>query len=188
MRKYACLPEESVVDGAFSLIPVQDPHIEPIRVWRNDQIDVLRQVAPIEKYQQVEYFQNNIWTSMSEKDPKNILLSYLENDKLIGYGGLVNIAWEHQRAEVSFLVNTPLARDLSAYNQRFAVFLKLLKQVAFRQLEFRKLFTETYEFRFNTIQVLEENNFVLEGRLRAHVIVNGGAVTSLIHGCHAHEP
>jgi RimJ/RimL family protein N-acetyltransferase len=186
MRRYACLPEEPVGEGNFSLIPVQDAHIESIRGWRNEQIDVLRQTAPIEKDQQIAYFQKHIWPSMTVGEPKSVLFGYLENDQLIGYGGLVHIAWEHRRAEVSFLVNTPLARDVPAYDMRFAMFLKLLKQVAFFQIGLRKLCTETYEFRHNTIRVLEECDFMLEGRLRAHVLINGAPVASLMHGCHAH--
>ncbi|QHE83766.1 GNAT family N-acetyltransferase [Hydrogenophaga sp. BPS33] len=185
MRRYVCLPAETVTQAAFSLVPVQDDHIESIRIWRNEQIDVLRQATPIEKEQQVAYFQNNIWPSMEEAQPRNILLSFLENERPIGYGGLVHIAWEHQRAEVSFLVNTPLARDVPAYDARFGIFLELLKRVAFHQLGFRKLCTETYAFRDNTIRVLEASGFVLEGRLLDHVLVNGKPVTSLMHGCHA---
>jgi RimJ/RimL family protein N-acetyltransferase len=186
MRRYVCFPDEGVVNGVFSLIAIQDSHIEHIREWRNDQIDVLRQVEPIEKIQQVEYFQKNIWPTMTESCPKNILLSYLENGQLIGYGGLVHIAWEHQRAEVSFLLNTLLTKDVTLYNSHFAEFLRLLKKLAFGCLAFRKLHTETYEFRSNTIRVLEESGFVLEGRLHAHVLINGEPVTSLVHGCHAH--
>ena len=44
----------------------------------------------------------HIWPDMPSLQPKNLLLAYMEDDNLIGYGGLVHIAWEHLRAEVSF--------------------------------------------------------------------------------------
>ncbi|NLC72729.1 MAG: GNAT family N-acetyltransferase [Ruminococcaceae bacterium] len=169
-------------DG-LTLMPIQSDHIELIRQWRNAQIDVLRQSEPITEKQQVEYFNNHIWPDMKEKYPKNILLSILEDNILIGYGGLVHIAWEHKRAEVSFLLRPDYTVNTNIYSKYFTIFLQLIKKLAFLELGFQRIYTETYESRLITISILENAGFVREGILRKHVIKNGKIQDSLIHGC-----
>jgi RimJ/RimL family protein N-acetyltransferase len=182
-RRYVCLPEEAVTQGGYSLITVQDEHIEAIRQWRNAQIDVLRQATPISPEQQVAYYAQHIWPALLVPQPANILLAFLHGSRLIGYGGLVHLAWEHRRGEVSFLLDTALAADTTRYAALFEIYLGLLKQLAFDKLRLHRLCTETYAFRDGTIAVLEHSGFLLEGRLRDHVRVDGQWVDALMHGC-----
>ncbi|MGI5883003.1 MAG: GNAT family N-acetyltransferase [Dethiobacteria bacterium] len=168
-------------------MPVQPNHIEFIRQWRNAQIGVLRQSEPITKEQQIEYFDNHIWPDMNKKYPENILLSILEGNTLIGYGGLVHIAWVHRRAEVSFLLKPEYTVDQDVYSRYFTVFLQLIRELAFQELGFQRLHTETYASRSNTISTLENTGFVREGLMRKHVIKNGKTEDSLIHGCLSSE-
>ena len=37
-----------------------------------------------------------------EKQPNQLLFSFIENNLLIGYGGLVHIDWTNKNAEISF--------------------------------------------------------------------------------------
>lgn len=182
-RHYICLPKESLKIGGFSLVTVQDEHIESIRQWRNAQIDVLRQAEPITPEQQKRYFQEHIWPTLDTPHPKQILLSFLEEDQLIGYGGLVHIAWEHLRAEVSFLLNPSLSADIPIFRRYLALYLDLTKQLAFSTLGLHRLHTETYAIRTDFIQELEANGFRQEGRMRDHVHIGGSPVDALIHGC-----
>jgi RimJ/RimL family protein N-acetyltransferase len=182
-RHYRCLPQEVVTDGTYALVTVQDAHIESIRQWRNAQIDVLRQAAPILPEQQVAYYAQHIWPALEQPRPANILLSILQGDRLIGYGGLVHMAWEHRRAEVSFLLDSALAAEPVAYGRHFVAYLGLLKRLAFEQLGLHRLTTETYAFRDSTIQVLEQCGFRQEGRLREHVRIGERWVDALVHGC-----
>jgi RimJ/RimL family protein N-acetyltransferase len=177
------MPRNRVSDGEFSLEAVQPGDIEPIRRWRNSQLDILRQSAPISPAQQQEYFERNIWPTMSEAHPRNILLAFRRNGDLVGYGGLVHIAWEHLRAEVSFLVETRLAQAPDSYAMLFSRFLRLLKEIAFEDLGLGRVFAETYAFRAAHIAVLESEGFRREGNLRGHVIVDGARVDSMLHGC-----
>lgn len=183
MRRYACLPATPVTEGEFALVTVQDEHIEAIRCWRNAQIDVLRQAEPISPDQQVQYYAQQIWPSLNLAQPRNILVSYLRDGRPIGYGGLVHLAWEHRRGEVSFLLTPELAADPVRYPRYFALYLRLLQRVAFEHLGLQRLCTETYAFRTSTIEALEGAGFRLEGRLRRHVIVDGHPVDALMHGC-----
>jgi RimJ/RimL family protein N-acetyltransferase len=49
-------------------------------------------------------------------------------------------------------------------------------------LDLNRLFLETYDVRKKHIQIIEDSGFVLEGRLKQHVIINGAFIDSLIHG------
>lgn len=181
-RNYRCLDDQAISAGKYALRVVQEADVELIRQWRNDQLDVLRQSAPISREQQKAYFQENIWPSMKKDRPCNILMTLLEEGKPIGYGGLVHIAWEHRRAEVSFLLDAIYAPDPQAYSRHFSNYLAMIKTLGFSVLNFNRLYAETYAFRHQHIQILESSGFRLEGRMRQHVIIDGNRVDSLIHG------
>jgi RimJ/RimL family protein N-acetyltransferase len=180
---YVCMPRPKLDYGSFSVEAVQPRYIESIRQWRNAQMDILRQSTAITPEQQEAYFREYIWPDMRSLQPKNLLLAYMENGNFIGYGGLVHIAWEHRRAEVSFLLKTRLAGTQDDYNRYFPSFLKLMKILAFDDLGFERLYTETYAVREQYILALETMSFRCEGVLRHHVRINDQPVDSFIHGC-----
>lgn len=181
-RKYACMLRERITKGHYSIETIQDSDIESIRGWRNSQLEILRQSKAISMEEQKHYFQNVIWPSMREPNPSNILLRFLLDGKLIGYGGLVHIEWEHKRAEVSFLLNTSLAADKVTYAECYSNFLSLLKELAFMDLGFKRLFTETFAIRKHHISILESNGFRVEGVMKNHVYIDGKPIDSIIHG------
>ncbi|MBV9508234.1 MAG: GNAT family N-acetyltransferase [Acidobacteriia bacterium] len=183
MKRYACMPRRRLERGPYAIIAVQPEHIEPIRQWRNAQIDVLRQSAPLTRAQQEHYYASQIWPAMQQPQPANLLVSYFLEDRLIGYGGLVHIAWEHRRAEVSFLLDLSRACDLDRADADFAEFLALMQELAFADLRFHRLSTETYAMRERHIAVLGAAGFRLEGVMRDHVFIQGRPMDSLIHGC-----
>ena len=182
MRAYSCLPRQQVDLDNYRVMAIQDEHIESIRVWRNAQMDVLRQGSPISPEQQLEYFDRNIWPTLSYEQPSNILMGLLYENQLIGYGGLVHIGWEHSRAEMSFLLSPNRVTDAKVYEHDFSAFLRLIQQVAFNDLNLYRLYTETYDIRPVHIAVLEANGFVREGVLRAHIRFNGYPINSIFHG------
>lgn len=179
---YSCMPRQRLESSHFSLVAVQPNHIELIRQWRNAQMDVLRQVSVITSEQQKDYYSKHIWSEMRSSQPKNILLTFLDGDKPIGYGGIVHIAWEHRRAEVSFLLDPSLNKTEDIYAGYFATFLDLLFVLAFDDLGLNRLFTETYVMRKHHISVLENSGFLREGVLKHHIRINDQPVDSVIHG------
>jgi RimJ/RimL family protein N-acetyltransferase len=183
MKRYACLQRERFEYGAYAVTGVQESHIESIRLWRNAQMDVLRQREPIEPQRQAEYFDRYIWPTMAQPRPANILFGFFLDQKLIGYGGLVHVDWEYARAEISFLLSPERAHYNHGYAEDFSAFLRLVKHVAFDDLKLHRLFTETYDIRPHHVSILEANGFVREGVLRGHVWINGRAVDSIFHGC-----
>ena len=125
MKKYRCLNKTVYFSNNISFFAVNKMDIEIIRLWRNAQINVLRQIKKIQKKQQQEYFQYQIWPEMLKKYPKNILLSIKLKNQLIGYGGLTNISWYNRRAEISFLLNNKLIKNKQFYKMIFSEFLTI---------------------------------------------------------------
>lgn len=181
--RYACMPRPILAAGALTIEAVQPEHIERIRQWRNEQMDVLRQTSVITAQQQQMYYMEHIWPETRAAHPRTILLAYKDQDRLVGYGGLVHVAWEHRRAEVSFLLDTALSAAGDAYSRYFSSFLQLIKRLAFGDLGLHRLFTETYATRDAHIAILESAGFRPEGVLREHVRIGGQGVDSIIHGC-----
>ena len=167
----------------YQLIPIRYEDREPIRAWRNAQLEVLRQAAPLTAEQQETYFQRVVLPLFEQEQPGQLLFSLLRNGTLVAYGGLVHISWSDGRAEVSFLADPTRAADPSIYRDDFEAHLRLLGQVAFEALKFNRLFTETYDIRPAHVAVLEQAGFQLEGRLRQHVrLAPDTFADSLMHG------
>jgi RimJ/RimL family protein N-acetyltransferase len=178
---YKCLNSTIYQYKEFHLAPICYDDIESIRIWRNSQIDVLRQSNIITPKSQVDYFNEKIWPEMDKIHPNNILFSFFHKKKLIGYGGLVHISWQDLRAEVSFLLD-PIYLKNDIYKLYFSNFLNLLKIVAFEDLKFNRLFTETYNIRDLHISILESSGFIKEGVLKEHLIINSVKIDSIFHG------
>ena len=151
---------------------------EKIRIWRNNQIKILRQNKKIKKKDQIKYFKKNILSKNSKLDLFGIEL----NNKLIGYGGLVNISKSFKTAEVSLLIDSKLSHNSKLYENIFVHFLDYMKKYSFRDKKLRRLYTETFSFRKKHIKILEKCGFKLEGTLRNHVIKNKKLYNSLMHG------
>lgn len=182
-RAYGCLPHQVLEEGVYRVKVLQDEDLENVRCWRNAQMNILRQSSPISYDEQKKYYEKYIWPTLLELKPSNILFGFFKKKELIGYGGLVHVAWEHHRAEVSFLLSPSRVDDASVYIEDFANFLKLVKRLAFNDLGLLRLYTETYDIRPIHVAVLESNGFVREGVLRNHVFVAGKPCDSIYHGC-----
>ena len=174
-------------DGSILVRAIEPEHIELIRTWRNAQIDVLRQTRPITTEEQIAYFDRAIWPDKEVDQPANILLGLFQNDRLIGYGGLVHIAWDYARAEVSFLLDPETAGEDEGGSTLFAAWLRLMQRLAFDDLGLSRLTTETYAMRTLHLRVLGEAGFRQEGLLRQHVRVGGRPMDAVVHGCLASD-
>lgn len=189
---YICLQGDYYQFEDYSITPLREEDILLVKEWRNEQIDILRQKEPLTDEQQINYYKTIVLPLMSTREPSDILISYLYQGECIGYGGLTHIDWTNRRAEISFLLATERNYNLELYQKEFTIFLKLIKQIAFGELELNRLFTETYDVRPYVIDVLESSGFEYEGRLKEHVLIKGKYVDSVLHGCfrekHQSEP
>jgi len=181
-EKYTFFPDLflGVESKDYSLHPIRWEDREPTRVWRNTQLDVLRQIEPLSQLQQDEYFTQVVKPQFAQEFPAQLMFAFLHGNQLVGYGALVHIHWGDHRAEVSFLTS-PERQDPITFESDWCNYLALLKPIA-RNLGLHKLTTETYELRQNLIPILEANGFVEEGVLRDHRFVSEEFTNSHVHG------
>ena len=182
MKRYRVIQDESLSIGSIVLTTIQPEEIEKIRIWRNRQIDVLRQKKEISNLEQIQYFQENVWPELELLNPKQVLISIYQNGIHIGYGGLVHISWEDSRAEISFLLDTAIDETGENFKNIFKSFLEGIEKIAVENLKLTKLVLETYSFRKNHITVIESNGFLREGTLADNVSVRGIWFDSILHG------
>src|SRR3954470_11449013 len=168
--------------GGYAVIPFREEDKYKIKEWRNNQMNVLRQKQVLTDQDQDNYYANFILPSFSQEQPRIMLFSFLKNESCIGYGGLTNMDWSDKRIELSFLVDPDRAANKELYENDFSAFISLMKKIAFEELEFNRIFTETYDLRPLHIRILEQNGFKLEGRMREHTLIDGIFTDSLIHG------
>jgi hypothetical protein len=177
---YKCLSKRLFQQGGYTLEAVQPEHIEKIRVWRNEQMDILRQQNPISQEDQIQYYKNNIWSELKSDEPKNILLSYKYKGNMIGYGGLVHISWSNRRAEISFICDPKIAAQGKLYRFIFINYLELIRDLSFKALSLNRLFTETFSYRKDQISILEDFGMDIEGVLKSSYKINGKYCDSVI--------
>jgi RimJ/RimL family protein N-acetyltransferase len=146
-----------------------------IMQWRNEQIYHLRQKEPLTKEIQDLYFDNVISKLFYHDKPDQILFSFLEDEKLIGYGGLVHIDWENRNAEVSFLQK--IEDDLDLWDN----FLKLLFDLSFKELNLLKIYTYAFDLRPQLYPILELNGFIKEATFINHVMINEKLTNVVLH-------
>lgn len=182
---YAALPGLTAPASAgpgYALVPIRAGDREAIRLWRNAQLDVLRQAAPLSVAAQDTYFEQTVRPLFALTQPNQLLFSLLLDGALVAYGGLVHLHRADGRGEVSFLADPARAADPATYRTDFRAHLRQLAALAFGPLRLNRLFTETYDIRPAHVAILEEMGFRPEGRLRQHVRLGGTFVDSLFHG------
>jgi hypothetical protein len=172
--------DQSPKSNYIQLEAIDKTQIEQIRVWRNKQISVLRQDTLISKEEQIEYFERFVFPEYSSKEPKQILLSIKRGKDFIGYGGMVNINWQTQESEISFLLSPEFAEKKDQYSTIFTEFINLIIQLA-SQKSIKKLFTETFDFRVHHIRILEKACFNRKIKLLNRKIINNQMINSIIH-------
>lgn len=183
--KYYQLQEETFKEQDYQLITIREQDMPLIKEWRNEQMKVLRQDRSLSDEDQRNYYKQIVLPSIQEERPRIMLFTYLFQGTVIGYGGLTNIDWGSRRAEVSYLLRSDRSNEAERiqYIDDFTNYLSILKRIAFEQLHLNRLFTETFNIRPLHITILEQNGFILEGKMRQHVSIEGEYVDSIIHGC-----
>jgi hypothetical protein len=156
--------------------------LEPIRQWRNEQMEVLRQSEIISEAAQGAWYQTVYLPAVASDRPAQLLFVLRQDGARRAYGGYTNVEWNVRRAELSFLTPTADAQDSDRFAATQQLFFSFLLTFGFGQLHLTRLFTETYAFRTGVIRVLERLGLQHEGTLRRHGWAQEGPVDSLIHG------
>ncbi|OQA63201.1 MAG: hypothetical protein BWY38_03211 [Ignavibacteria bacterium ADurb.Bin266] len=170
-NQYKVLNKSRFCIDKYSLVPIRMEDRFDIMKWRNEQIYLLRQNELLTEEDQNTYFANVVSKLFMQEYPTQILLSLLENDKLIGYGGLVHIDWHNLNAEISFLLNPELNSDQILYTKIFGAFLNMIEGVA-NCVKLHKIYTYGYDLVDFRFKPLIANNFNLEANLVRHVKID----------------
>ena len=179
MREYKCLSKQKYSIKEYQIVPIRHEDRYDIMKWRNEQIYHLRQSKPLDKSSQDYYFNNVIAKLFEKEKPDQILFSYLENGKCIGYGGLVHINWIDKNAEVSFIMNTDLEHEY--FHKHWKIFLLLIEELSFISISLHKIFVYAFDLRIKLYEVLESASSYEEARLKEHSYFNNNFIDVLIY-------
>lgn len=178
-RKYKCLETKGLSIDGFEIVPIRDQDKFEIMHWRNNQIDVLRQSEPLNENTQNLYFSTIVTALFEKENPEQLLFSFLNNGTLCGYGGLVHINWKDKNAEISFLMDSDV--ESNKFQLHWNIYLSLLFKIAFERLNFHKIYTYAFDLRPQLYDILLENGFKEEARLKEHYFHKATFIDVLIH-------
>jgi RimJ/RimL family protein N-acetyltransferase len=179
MATFKVLNRQVYSSAKYSIVPIRKEDKYAIMKWRNEQINHLRQNKPLTETDQDAYFKNVVSKLFDQERPNQILFSYLENGKCIGYGGLVHINWIDKNAEISFIMDTELEKDYFSFH--WETYLGLIEKVAFEELQLHKTFTFAFDLRPKLYEVLEKSGYEREARLKEHCFFEGKYLDVIIH-------
>ncbi len=158
--RYKCLTKQEFQIDDYKIVPIRFEDRYNIMKWRNEQIHHLRQTKILTIEDQDLYFENVVAKLFDQIKPDQILFSLLENNILIGYGGLVHLDWEKKSGEISFLISTDLEKHF--FEKFWNLFLLMIENIAFKILEFNKIYTYAYDLRPKLYVCLEKAGYKLE--------------------------
>lgn len=176
---YKCLSYQTVTIENYKITPIRYNDRYDIMNWRNEQIYHLRQNNILTRENQDIYFDKVILNNFEQDKPDQILFSYTIKDECIGYGGLVHINWENKNSELSFIIKTE--EEKNNFELHWTNFLKMIKLIAFNNLDLHKIFTYAFDLRPKLYIILEKNGFTEEARLKEHIFINGKYFDVVIH-------
>lgn len=179
MRKYKCLSSSKFISNDFHLEPIRDEDKFEIMTIRNEQIYHLRQAKPLTLEDQENYFSTVVSKLFEQDFPNQLLFSFFYKNEFIGYGGLVHINWIDKNAEISFVMKTKLEQDFFSFY--WSNYLKLIEKVAFEEMKFHKIFTYAFDLRPHLYEMLLENDYTEEARLKEHCYFNDNYIDVVIH-------
>jgi RimJ/RimL family protein N-acetyltransferase len=179
MNSYKILSKQVYSSGQYSIVPIRMEDRYDIMRWRNEQMYHLRQNKPLTSEEQDRYFDEVVSKLFDQEQPDQILFSYLNGDKCIGYGGLVHINWKDRNAEISFLLNQQFANI--EVHKHWSTFLPLIQLVAFEDLLLHKIYSFAYDLRPWLYQIFEASGFLYDGILREHKLIDNKYVNIVIH-------
>jgi len=179
MNTYKSLNKQTFSKGNYSIVPIRMEDRFFIMKWRNEQMYHLRQKEYLTTENQNKYFETHVKTLFDKEQPAQILFSYLEGNKCIGYGGLVHINWNDHHSELSFIMDTQLENNFFEFHWKS--FLVLIEQVAFKTLDLNKLSTYAFDLRPYIYKIFEDAGYCKEAVLRDHILINEKYINIVIH-------
>lgn len=178
MSSYKVLNNQQFSNGMYTIVPIRFEDRIDIMKWRNEQIYHLRQDKPLTPGDQEHYFKNVVSKLFEQRQPNQLLFSYLENGVCIGYGGLVHINWIDKNAEISFIMDTKFEKD--NFQKHWNIYLNLIEKVAFEELSFHKIYVYAFDLRPHLYVALKKSGYIEDARLNEHCFFDNKFIDVLI--------
>ena len=178
MSSYKVLNQQVFTEEGYSIVPIRMQDRFDIMQWRNEQMYHLRQSEPLTKEKQDVYFEEVVSRLFDQKQPSQILFSFLKDKECIGYGGLVHINWIDRNAEISFVMKTELEKKTFQFH--WINFLGLIERVA-KDIQLHKIFTYAFDLRPKLYVALEKSGFYKEATLKDHCHHQNEFLDVIIH-------
>ena len=178
LNKYRNLKNNKFRSSPYEIIPIRLEDKDQIRKWRNEQMFHLRQSSILTEKDQEKYFNEVISKLFIQDKPNQILFSFLKDNNLIGYGGLVHIDWGKKKAEISFLIDTSKEEQFVTY---WKIYLSLIEKVAFIELNLDHIYTFSYNLRPLLYDALEESSYLFTDEIKEAIQVDNMPISALIH-------
>ncbi|MBK6363350.1 MAG: GNAT family N-acetyltransferase [Saprospiraceae bacterium] len=176
---YKAIKKQIFSHQEYNIVPIRYEDRMLIKNWRNEQLFHLRQQNLLSDDDQNNYFKSVVFKLFDEKNPDQILFSYLHNKTCIGYGGLVHINWIDKHAEISFLMDTSL--EEVHFEFHWKIFLCLIEKVAFSECKLHKIFTYAFDLRPRLYPVILSSGFYKEATLKHHCFIDNKWKDVVIH-------
>jgi hypothetical protein len=176
---YKCLTQNVFEERDYKIVPIRYEDRIDIMKWRNEQMYHLRQVEPLTLENQNRYFDTTVKVLFGQKQPNQILFSYLKGDTIIGYGGLVHINWIDKNAEISFIINTEFEEE--EFHLNWSIYLKLIEKVVFEELAMHKVYVYAFDLRPHLYEVLQDCNYFKDATLNDHCFFGNKFLDVVIH-------
>lgn len=177
--RYRILEKNLYKKDQYSIVPIRYEDRFDIMKWRNEQIFHLRQSKPLTKDDQENYFSEEVAKLFEQKKPNQLLFSYLKDEILIGYGGLVHINWIDSNAEISFIMDTKLEKKEFFFH--WHTYLELIEEVTFKVLQLHKIYIYAFDLRPHLYVALEASGYEKDSILKEHCFINGQFKDVVIH-------
>ena len=178
-NQYKALSKNIFKSQEYQIVPIRYKDRLNIMKWRNEQIYHLRQSELLTEESQERYFQDIVSKLFNQKEPDQLLFSFLKNDKIIGYGGLVHINWTDKNAEISFIMDTN--EEKKYFYKYWTLFLNLIEELSFKIIGLHKIYVYAFDLRPHLYTVLEKNKFNKEAVLQEQCLFNGKFIDVLIY-------
>lgn len=165
-----------IIKNNIGLRAVEKADLEILKEWRNLPIfrKNFREVRELNNENQEKWFDK---INNSQNDFMFVILD-IDNNKIVGAGGLLYINWITKSADFSFYIGDGSGYIEDKYSFNAA---SLLIEYGFNNLNLNKIWMELYEFDLKKISFFQEKfNFKTDGRLRDNCFEEGRFWDSLI--------
>jgi RimJ/RimL family protein N-acetyltransferase len=164
------------------LAPIDvDKDVKTISQWMHDpeylrlsSAAPARPLAPVQVKKQIEEMQKQ----MEKRREVNFVFRTREADRLVGWGGLYDVAWPHGAAMLRLSIGQSQDRGKGYGSEA----LRMLLYYGFDELSLYRIGAITYEYNLRGQRLLERFGFVLEVRRRQAVQRAGRRWDTLVYG------